>query len=136
MTGTAQRGTLHGHQTDGTDADDDDGMTETDIGEFRAVQTGGGHVAEHDGVFRSEPIRQESEVGVRVVHVENVGENAVFKVGEFPAGEHPARVHRESRLRALRAPVRSNRGHDDAVARLKIFDLRADFDDHADRFVA
>ena len=63
------------------------------------------------------------EVVVCQVHVEELAEDAVLEVREFPAPEGPAGLRGEPALRGLRLPVRGDGGDDDPVAGLEVFDL-------------
>ena len=43
----AQRGTGNGHQADRADPDNEHRVAKLDVGQFRAVESGGNHIAEH-----------------------------------------------------------------------------------------
>src|SRR5699024_1250853 len=80
------------HQTDRTDTDDTDGVTELHICQLNTVQTGRHHIAEHDCCRWVQTVRQFCQVSVGLVDVEQLPEHTVFKVGELPSCQHSARV--------------------------------------------
>ena len=124
------------HQADGAYAYDADIIAVLDVGELRAVETGGHHVAHHGGGTDIYALGQERKVAVGVVDVEKLSEHAVLEVGEFPSGKHAAGVHGISGLRLERRPVRGDGRHYDLVAGLEVLDEGADLLDDADSLMA
>ena len=92
------------------------------------MKSGRDHVGEHAGIYRVDVVRKLCKVSVRIVHVEELGENTVFKVGELPARQHTAGVHGIARLCLQRVPVRGDCRNQNTVARLKVLDEGTDLD--------
>ena len=100
------------------------------------MESGGDHVGQDAGVGGIHALGHVREVAVRVVDMEELGEDAVLEVGELPAGQHSAGVHGVASLGLEGVPVGCDGGDEDAVAGLEVLDLGADLDDLAGGLVA
>ena len=134
--GAAQGSTGHAHQADRADADNQDGITELNIGQLNAVEAGGHHVGEHAGVDNVDAVGQVSEVAVGVVDMEELGIEAILEVGELPAAQHTAGVHGVAALSLKGVPVGGDGGDENTVTGLEVLDHRANLDDFGAALVA
>ena len=71
------------------------------------------------------------QICVRFIDMKALGEHAVLEVREFPACQHPARVHRVARLCLHASPVGRDGRDDHTVAGPKIPNKAARFHDLA-----
>lgn len=133
--GTHERAAGDGHETDWADTDDDDGITDLDLGELSTVEAGGHHVAKHDSLDWGDALWKAGEVSISLVDVEVLGEDTVLVVGELPASEHAARVHWEASLGGLVTPVWGDSRDDDLVTNLDVLDKFTNLDNLTDGLV-
>ena len=116
----AQCRTGYCYQSDGADAHHTDGIAELYIGQLYAVEAGGDHIAEHDGGSGIQAFRQKGEIGVCLIYMEILCEDAVFEIGKFPTGQHAAGVHGISALCFQAAPIRCDSRNDDPISDLQV----------------
>ena len=98
------------------------------VGKLCAVQAGGHHIRKHTGIHYIHSLGHERKVAIRVVHMEELGENAVLDVGKLPASQHAAGMHGVARLGLKGAPVRRYGGYQHPVAGLEVLYLGAYLD--------
>ncbi len=132
-----QPGTGHRHQAHRADAEHDHGVTQLDIGHFRAVETGAHHIDGHQGGVHAHVLRQQHQVGVRVVHVEKFRKHAVLLGQIFEAGHAGivmGIVH-AALLQGRRFPVGGDAGYHHDVTRAEAAHQSAHLHHLGHRFV-
>ena len=133
--GTHESAASDGHETDWADTDDDDGVTDLDLGELSTVEASGHHVAKHAGLDWGDALWKAGKVSIGLVNVEVLGEDTILVVGELPASEHATRVHWEASLGGLVTPIWGDGWDDDLVTNLDVLDKFTNLDNLTDGLV-
>ena len=115
------------HQTNWSDSDDKNCITKLYIGKLYAVESGRHHIGKHARVNNIDVFRKQRKVSIGIIYMKEFRKDTIFEVGEFPACQHSAGVHRITSLCFQRIPVRSDGRHKNPVSRFEIFYELSDF---------
>jgi hypothetical protein len=133
--GPAQGAATDCHQADRADADDEHRIAELHVRQLHGVESRRHHIRKNAGINRIDAFGQVRQVAVRVVDMEKVSEDTVFKVGELPAAQHPSGMLLPAGLCGLGIPIRRNGRDQNLVARFEVLHQGPDLDDFGAAFV-
>ena len=133
---TTNRRRCNCHQSNRTNANHCDIITELDVGQLCTVEACGHHVRNHRRCRKIHTLRQMCQVAIRIIHMEILCKDAVLEVGELPAGKHAAGVHCKTLLRLSGIPVRRDCGYQYFISDLEVPDKGANFHDLPNRLMA